>query len=69
MPSWDSQPGGDDGDRVPAVDLYKNCVDEYRFQVLHNWSRTQYLLAFNAAILAAAVCRYLVLSRRRIWPS
>jgi hypothetical protein len=45
----------DDGGGIPAVDLYKNVVDEYRFQVQFNWQRTQYLLAFNAAILAAAV--------------
>ncbi len=29
-------------------------VEEYRFQAQFNWSRTQYLLAFNAAILTAA---------------
>lgn len=34
-------------------DLYRVSVDEYRFQVNVNWGRTQYLLAFNAALLAA----------------
>jgi hypothetical protein len=33
-------------------ELYKSAIEEYRFQVQLNWSRTQYLLAFNAAILA-----------------
>ena len=42
--------GGD----LPPADLYKLAVDEYRFQAQFNWSRTQYLLAFNAAILTAA---------------
>lgn len=43
---------GDDGDR--PLELYKIAVDEYRFQARYNWSRTQYLLALNVAILAAA---------------
>lgn len=30
-------------------------MEEYRFQAQYNWSRTQYLLAFNAGILAVAV--------------
>ena len=47
------QGGGEDG--VPPADLYKIAVDEYRFQAQFNWSRTQYLLAFNAGILAVAV--------------
>jgi hypothetical protein len=34
--------------------VYKIAVEEYRFQAQFNWSRTQYLLAFNVAILAAA---------------
>lgn len=55
VPNWEGNSGGDDGDSVPATDLYRHAIDEYRFQVQHNWSRTQYLLAFNAAILAAAV--------------
>jgi hypothetical protein len=46
----------DSGDsEIPPVELYKNAVEEYRFQVQFNWTRTQYLLVFNAAILAAAV--------------
>lgn len=46
-------PSGD-GPGVPPVDVYKIAVDEYRFQAQFNWSRTQYLLAFNVGILAAA---------------
>lgn len=42
---------GDDG--VPPADVYRIAVEEYRFQAQHNWSRTQYLLGFNVAILAA----------------
>lgn len=34
--------------------MYKVSVEEYRFQAQYNWSRTQYLLIFNTAILAAA---------------
>jgi hypothetical protein len=41
------------GGGVPPGDLLKLAVDEYRFQAQFNWSRTQYLLAFNAAILTA----------------
>lgn len=44
-------PGGDDP--IPPQEVYKVAVDEYRFQTQHNWSRTQYLLAFNAAVLTA----------------
>jgi hypothetical protein len=46
--------GTSDGDGVTPADIYKTAVDEYRFQAQYNWSRTQYLLAFNTAILAAA---------------
>ena len=42
------------GDNLPPADVLKLSVDEYRFQAQFNWSRTQYLLAFNAAILTAA---------------
>lgn len=35
-------------------DVYRASIEEYRFQAQFNWSRTQYLLAFNAAILASA---------------
>jgi len=45
----------DGGDGVSPADIYKVAVEEYRFQAQFNWSRTQYLLAFNAAILATAV--------------
>ena len=44
-----------DDSSLNHAEIYKSAVEEYRFQVLHNWSRTQYLLAFNALILAAAV--------------
>jgi hypothetical protein len=37
-----------------ATDVYQIAVAEYRFQATFNWSRTQYLLAFNVGILAAA---------------
>src|SRR5687767_12786859 len=47
-------PDGPTDDGLPPADLYKTAVDEYRFQATHNWSRTQYLLAFNLAILASA---------------
>ena len=45
---------GNGGDGVPPADVYKVAVEEYRFQAQYNWSRTQYLLALNAAILAAS---------------
>lgn len=44
--------GGDED--IPAADIYKVAVEEYRFQAQYNWSRTQYLLGFNAVILTAA---------------
>src|SRR4051794_1292834 len=43
------------GDGIPPADLYRIAVEEYRFQAQHNWSRTQYLLAFDAGILVVAV--------------
>lgn len=48
-----SQPGGTGG--LPPEEIYKIAVDEYRFQARYNWSRTQYLLGFNVAVLAAGV--------------
>ena len=47
------RPDDDSNDALPPIDLYKLAVEEYRFQAQFNWTRTQYLLAFNAAILAA----------------
>lgn len=44
----------DGEDRVPALEIYKAAIDEYRFQATYNWSRTQYMLVFNTGILAAA---------------
>jgi hypothetical protein len=45
-------PSSTTGDGVPPSDVYKIAVDDYHFQAQFNWSRTQYLLAFDAAILA-----------------
>lgn len=42
------------GDGVPPFEVYRMAVDEYRFQAQYNWSRTQYLLGLNVAVLAAA---------------
>jgi hypothetical protein len=47
------RPSGDSGDPLPPMDLYRLAVEEYRFQAQFNWTRTQYLLGFNVAILAA----------------
>ncbi len=47
------RPEGSGGDDMPPIDLYRLAVEEYRFQAEFNWKRTQYLLAFNVAILAA----------------
>lgn len=49
------RPDGDSDDPLPPIDLYRLAVEEYRFQAEFNWKRTQYLLAFNAAILAAGL--------------
>jgi hypothetical protein len=43
-----------DGGSIPAADIYKTAVEQYRFQAQFNWSRTQFLLTFNAAVLVAA---------------
>jgi hypothetical protein len=43
-----------DAGSVPAADIYKTAVEQYRFQAQFNWSRTQFLLTFNAAVLVAA---------------
>jgi hypothetical protein len=51
LPSGSPEGGGGG---IPPADVYKVAVEEYRFQAQFNWSRTQYLLAFNAAIFAAA---------------
>ena len=48
-----TRPDGSDEGALPPIELYKMAVDEYRFQAEFNWKRTQYLLAFNAAVLAA----------------
>lgn len=47
------RPDEGNGDDLPPIDLYRLAVEEYRFQAEFNWKRTQYLLAFNVAILAA----------------
>jgi len=43
-----------DGSPSPG-EVYRVAVEEYRFEVQLNWSRTQYFLTFDAAVLAAAV--------------
>jgi Flp pilus assembly protein TadB len=43
-----------DGVSISAADIYKTAVEQYRFQAQFNWSRTQFLLTFNAAVLVAA---------------
>ena len=50
---WPQHPPPGDGE-LPPSDIYKLAVEEYRFQAQYNWSRTQYLLAFNAGIITAA---------------
>jgi hypothetical protein len=42
-------------DEKPPIDLYRLAVEERRFEVAHNWSRTQYLLGLGAALLTAGV--------------
>jgi len=54
MPSLVSKLHQPNDGGVPPLDLYKLAVDEYRWQASHNWSRTQYLLAYNAGVLTAA---------------
>jgi len=44
-----SEPG-----RSELLDHYKFALDEYRFQVGLNWSRTQYYLVLNIGILGLA---------------
>ena len=55
MPQYLPSSHSGDDDHIPPADLYRAAVDEYRFQVTYNWSRTQYLLAFNAGIFTAAI--------------
>ena len=50
----ETRPDDEHSDQLP-IELYKLAVEEYRFQAEFNWKRTQYLLAFNAAILAAGL--------------
>jgi Mn2+/Fe2+ NRAMP family transporter len=47
-------PGRGGGGDLPPEAVYGAAVEEYRFQARYNWSRTQYHLGFNVAILAAA---------------
>jgi hypothetical protein len=49
---WPGTPPSGNGG-IPPADIYKTAVDEYRFQAQYNWSRTQYLLGLNVAILVA----------------
>jgi hypothetical protein len=41
-------------DRAELFDLYRIRLDEYRFQVNLNWSRTQYFLVLNVGIITIA---------------
>jgi hypothetical protein len=47
----DEAAASDDGN--DRFELYKIATDEYRFQVTLNWSRTQYYLGLNVAIIGA----------------
>jgi hypothetical protein len=47
----DSQPP----DRDVLMGLYRAAVEERRFQVLLNWSRTQYLVGLSALLLTAGI--------------
>jgi hypothetical protein len=47
------RPDGNSDDPMPPMELYKLAVEEYRFQAQFNWTRTQSLLVFNTAVLAA----------------
>lgn len=40
-------------DGIEATEYYRLAVEEYRFQAEYNWKRTQQMLVFNTAILAA----------------
>jgi hypothetical protein len=40
--------------RAELLELYKIAMEEYRFQVNLNWSRTQYYLVLNVGILGVA---------------
>jgi hypothetical protein len=42
-----------DADRL--WEQYKNALDEYRFQVNLNWSRSQYFFVLNVAVLVAGL--------------
>jgi hypothetical protein len=53
LPTGDGEPTGLDEDRL--WEQYKNALDEYRFQVNLNWSRSQYYFVLNVAILVAGV--------------
>lgn len=39
--------------RPTLFELYKLAIDEYHFQVSINWTRTQYHLGLNVAVIAA----------------
>jgi hypothetical protein len=41
--------------RLELLELYRYALEEYRFTVRLNWDRTQYYLALNVGLLAAAV--------------
>jgi len=49
-------------------DLYQMHVEEYRFQVRLNWTRTQYFIVFNAGVLSIAAGLYRFGLRRNLAP-
>jgi hypothetical protein len=48
------EPVSNDSNEPPLLDLYKIALDEYRFQVNLNWSRSQYYIILNLGILGLA---------------
>lgn len=44
----------EDRERAELFALYRIALDEYRFQVNLNWSRTQYYIALNLGIFGVA---------------
>jgi hypothetical protein len=49
-----STPASSELSRDELMKLYQIALDEYRFQVNLNWSRTQYYLTLNVGIIAIA---------------
>jgi len=53
--STDTTSKGQDLDEARLWEHYGRVLDEYRFQVNLNWSRSQYYFVLNVALLAAGV--------------